>query len=118
MHEVSLVNSIFRSIEAEFPAQDLERIRGIFLRVGLLSNVEPILMQNAFAAVIETEPAFCQATLHVEVLPILIHCADCDKTSLVENYKFVCACGKPSSNITQGTELLIYKVEFALDEEE
>jgi hydrogenase nickel incorporation protein HypA/HybF len=118
MHEVSLVNSIFRSIEAEFPAQDVESVRGIFLRVGLLSNVEPVLMQNAFAAVIETEPAFRQATLHVEVLPILVHCAECDKTSLVENYKFVCAeCGKPNNNITQGTELLIHKVEFALDDE-
>ncbi|MCU0427371.1 MAG: hydrogenase maturation nickel metallochaperone HypA [Candidatus Kapabacteria bacterium] len=117
MHEVSLVNSIFRSIELEFPKQDVERVRGIFMRVGLLSNVEPVLMQSAFAAVIETESAFRQATLHVEVLPILVHCAECDKTSLVENYKFVCACGKPSNNIVQGTELLIHKVEFALDDD-
>jgi hydrogenase nickel incorporation protein HypA/HybF len=116
MHEVSLVNSIFRTIEAEFPKHDLERVRGIYLRVGLLSNVEPMLMQSAFSAVLETEAAFQNATLHVEVLPILIECKDCGATTTVENYRFVCICGKPSNNVVQGTELLIHKVEFAVEE--
>jgi hydrogenase nickel incorporation protein HypA/HybF len=51
--------------------------------------------------------------LHVEVLPVLIHCDECNKDAEVHNYKFVCTCGKPSRNIIQGEELLISKVEFA-----
>jgi len=78
MHEISLVRNIFRTLEDEFPA-DMNRIRGIYLKAGLLSNVQPILMQNAFAAVLEDEPKYQQTSLHVEVLPILIHCDDCDK---------------------------------------
>ncbi len=111
MHEISLVRNIFRTLEEEFPA-DMNRIRGIYLKAGLLSNVQPILMQNAFAAVLEDEPKYQQTSLHVEVLPILIHCDDCDKTTEVQQYKFVCSCGRPSRNVVQGEELLISKVEF------
>jgi hydrogenase nickel incorporation protein HypA/HybF len=116
MHEISLVRNIFKTLEDEFPGE-IEKVRGIHLTVGILSNVQPILMQNAFEAVLEDEPVYKNTSLHVEVLPILIQCDECDKTTEVKDYKFVCSCGKPSKNIIQGEELLISKVEFA-DEEE
>jgi hydrogenase nickel incorporation protein HypA/HybF len=113
MHEISLVRNIFKTLEDEFPGE-IDKVRGIHLTVGLLSNVQPILMQNAFAAVLEAEPRYSETTLHVEVLPVLIHCDDCDKDTEVQHYKFVCSnCGKPGRNIVQGEELLISKVEFA-----
>ena len=111
MHEISLVRNIFKTLEVEFPA-DMDRVRGIHLTVGLLSNVQPILMQNAFQAVLEDEPRYRKTSLHVAVLPILIHCDDCGKTTEVQQYRFVCPCGKPSRNVVQGEELLITKVEF------
>lgn len=116
MHEISLVRNIFKTLEDEFPGR-IERIRGIHLTVGLLSNVQPVLMQNAFEAVLETEPRYNKTSLHVEVLPILIHCDYCNKNTEVLNYTFVCSCGKPGKNIVQGQELLINKVEFADQEE-
>ena len=112
MHEISLVMNIFKTLEDEFPGE-IEKVRGIYLTVGILSNVQPILMQNAFEAVLEDEPIYKSASLHVEVLPILIHCDECDIATEVKDYKFVCSCGKPSRNIIQGEELLISKVEFA-----
>jgi hydrogenase nickel incorporation protein HypA/HybF len=112
MHEISLVRNIFKTLEDEFPGET-DKIRGIHLSVGLLSNVQPILMQNAFRAVLADEPRYHQTSLHVEVLPVLIYCKECDKTTEVRDYKFVCSCGKPSRNIVQGEELLISKVEFA-----
>jgi len=112
MHEISLVRSIFKTLEEEFPGE-IEKVRGIHLTVGILSNVQPVLMQNAFEAVLESEPLYKNASLHVEVLPVLIHCDLCDQTSAVQNYRFICPCGKPSRNIIQGQELLISKVEFA-----
>ena len=112
MHEISLVKNIFRTLKDEFPAK-IENIRGIHLSVGLLSNVQPILMQNAFQAVLENEPAYRNTSLHIKVLPIKIYCEDCRKTIQVENNKFICSCGKASRKIVQGEELLISKVEFA-----
>jgi hydrogenase nickel incorporation protein HypA/HybF len=111
MHEISLVRNIFRTLEEEFP-NDIPRVRTINLTVGLLSNVQPILMQNAFQVVLEDEPKYNKTSLNVIVLPILIHCDDCGKTSEVEKYRFVCPCGKPSRNVIQGEELLISSVEF------
>ena len=114
MHEISLVRNIFRTLEDEFPGE-MGRLRGIHLRVGLLSNVQPLLMQSAFEAVLLDEPQYQKASLYVELLPILVYCGECEKTSEVSNYKFVCSCGRPSKNIVQGEELLISRVEFAED---
>ena len=111
MHEISLVRNIFRTLEEEFP-QDIPKVRAIHLTVGLLSNVQPILMQNAFQAVLEDEPRYQKTTLNVTVLPILIQCDDCGKTSEVQQYRFICPCGKPSKNVIQGEELLISSVDF------
>lgn len=111
MHEISLVRNIFRTLEEEFP-QDIPRVRAINLTVGLLSNVQPILMQNAFQAVLEDEPRYQKTSLIVTVLPILIHCDDCGKISEVQQYRFICPCGKPSKNVIQGEELLISSVDF------
>lgn len=112
MHEIYLIKNIFKTLEDEFPGE-IENVRQIYLTVGLLSNVQPILMQNAFKAVLEDEPQYKNSSLHIEVLPVLIYCADCDTKTEVHHYRFVCSCGKPSSNIIQGEEVLITKVEFA-----
>jgi len=112
MHEISLVKNIFKMLEEEFPGR-VEKLSRIQLKAGMLSNVQPILMQNAFEAVVEDEPKYAGIKLEVEVLPILIYCDDCDKTTEVLNYRFVCDCGKPSKNIIQGEELMISQVEFS-----
>jgi hydrogenase nickel incorporation protein HypA/HybF len=114
MHEISLVRSIFKTLEDEFPGE-MERVRLIHLSVGLLSNVQPLLMQSAFQAVLEDEPVYNKTSLEIEVLPVLINCSKCGKITEVKNYKFVCSCGEPGRNIIQGEELLIKMVEFADD---
>ncbi|MCP9749031.1 hydrogenase maturation nickel metallochaperone HypA [Lacihabitans sp. CS3-21] len=111
MHEISLVRNIFKTLEDEFPL-DFKKLKKIYLKAGILSNVQPILMQNAFEAVQADQPEYRNASLEVEVLPILIYCDDCKKNSPVEQYRFICSCGKPSRNVVQGEELLISKVEF------
>lgn len=89
-----------------------EQIERIYLQVGELSNVEPIAMQNAFEAVIEDDTRYRHAQLSITVTPVLIYCSDCKKTCGIQNYHFICSCGKPSKEIVQGDELLITKVEF------
>jgi hydrogenase nickel incorporation protein HypA/HybF len=111
MHEISLVRNIFRTLTEEFPDK-VKHITRIQLRAGILSNVQPILMQNAFDAVVQDEPEYAHIRLEVEVLPVLIHCDVCGATTEVQQYRFICTCGQPSGNIIQGEELLISQVEF------
>lgn len=114
MHEVSLVRNIFRTLEAEFGPERLPQVTAIHLQVGKMSNVEPILMRNAFWAVLEDNPAFAHMSLEMDVTPILIECPQCRTQTEVTNYVFRCrSCETPTNNIISGTELLIHKVEFA-----
>lgn len=116
MHEISLVRSIFNTLEAEFSTEELERMNTIELKVGLLSNVEPLLMQNAFEAVTSAENKYQKVALKVELVPIEIYCENCNEHSTITDYKFVCAsCGQPNNNVVKGMELLIHRVYF--DEE-
>lgn len=115
MHEISLVRNIFRTLEAEFDAEALERLQQIDLTVGLLSNVEPILMQNAFEAVTTDENRFLDTRLEVKVLPIIVKCDLCGEETEVKNYSFKCSNGHPTKNIIQGEELTIARVHFKDD---
>jgi hydrogenase nickel incorporation protein HypA/HybF len=112
MHEISLVRNIFSILEEAFPGRIMQITR-IRVKAGMLSNVQPVLMQNAFDAVAEEEPKYADIKLEVEVLPILIYCDGCNKTTEIINYTFVCSCGKPSKKIVQGEELMISRVEFS-----
>ncbi|MEM6723570.1 MAG: hydrogenase maturation nickel metallochaperone HypA, partial [Bacteroidota bacterium] len=113
MHEISLIRSVFNTLEAEFDAEELTQLSAIEMKVGLLSNVEPILMQNALKAVTEAENRFRGVQLKIEVIPIDIYCKACGVHSRIENYKFVCqSCGIPNNNVVKGKELLIHKVHF------
>jgi hydrogenase nickel incorporation protein HypA/HybF len=111
MHEISLVQSIFRTLEGQFPGK-MDTLVRVKVKAGLLSNVQPLLMQSAWDAVLECEPERGQVKLDMEVLPVLIECGACGKVSQVDDYCFICACGEPCRNIIQGQELLISEVEF------
>jgi hydrogenase nickel incorporation protein HypA/HybF len=114
MHEISLVRNIFRTLEGEFPEGERRRIAAIHLKAGLLSNVEPTLMYNAFEAVTATDyPQYRHVQLHIETVPIEVYCASCDQRSRIEDYRFRCAhCAQPNNNVVQGMELLISGVEM------
>ncbi len=114
MHEVSIIQSILRTLEKEFQPEQIRRIVQIDLEVGVFSNVEPVLLENAFEAVKSVTGKMTDARLHIDVKPIKIYCDACRETSLIDNYTFVChACRKPCTNVIQGTELLIKRVHFS-----
>lgn len=113
MHEISLVRTIFRTLDDHFSPEELEKVAAIELKVGPLANVEPVLLQNAFDAVVrEDETRFQAVALRVLMVPILVQCPDCNQITEVHNYRFVCACGKPCGNVVQGNELMIERVEM------
>ncbi|MEL6391619.1 MAG: hydrogenase maturation nickel metallochaperone HypA [Bacteroidota bacterium] len=114
MHEVSLVRSIVNTLEDQFSSEELDRLTEVRMQIGLLSNVEPVLLQNALEAVQQGEQKLVGVKLSVELLPVLVECELCGSESRIENYHFKCShCGRPTNNIIQGTELLIHQVEFA-----
>ena len=113
MHETSIVNSIMRTLEQEFEAEKLNRMKAIYVKVGILSNVERRLLHNACSAYHLTHPQYHHVELHVESTTLKIQCEVCDHITDVQKYRFICdKCDRPSKNVIQGEEMLIHKVEF------
>ncbi len=113
MHEVSLVRNMLSTLEDQFSVEEMSRLIRVQMQVGALANVEPILMQNAFEAVKQDNPKYKDVELQIEWVDVQIYCEICDKNSAVEGYRFVCECGRPSSDVVSGKELLIKEVEFS-----
>lgn len=110
MHEVSICQSILNTIESEFEKDDLEKIREIHLKVGVLSCVEPEVLKHVFTY-IKADTPFENAVLKIEMIEVIAVCENCGNSFKVEKYKFVCPqCDAPVSDITEGKELLINKI--------
>lgn len=113
MHETSIVNSIMKTLEMEFEQEKLNKMKAIHLKVGILSNIEPRLLHNAYSAYHLTHPEYSNVGLHIESVDIKIKCEVCNHVTEVKNYRFICEnCERPSKNLIQGEEMLIHKVEF------
>lgn len=114
MHELSIVKDIFDTLSDEYGSR-VDDIQKIQVTAGLLSNVQPVLIQNAFDAFIAENSEYQDMEMEVIVNDIIAHCDACDKDFPVHYHRFVCDCGQPSSTIVQGNELFISKVIFKQD---
>lgn len=113
MHETSIVRSIINSLEMEFEEEKLNRMKAIHLKVGVLSNVEPRLLHNAYSAYHLSNPKYQNVNLHIKSTELKIQCEICNHITNVKNYRFICEnCDRPSKNVIQGEEMLIHKIEF------
>ena len=103
MHETSIVNSIIRTLEQEFEAEKLNKMKSIHLKVGILSNIEPRLLYNAYDAYHMMNPKYQNVKLEIEMTELKIQCEVCDHITDVQKYRFICDnCQKPSKNVIQG----------------
>ncbi|MEN5055834.1 MULTISPECIES: hydrogenase maturation nickel metallochaperone HypA [Sphingobacterium] len=111
MHELSIVRDIFSTLEEAYPGR-MQDIIKVEIEAGLLCNIQPILIQNAFEAYVLDEALFQDLELEVRLLPIIAYCKVCAMNFEVHYHRFVCTCGQPSDQIIQGEELRISKVLF------
>ena len=88
MHETSIVNSIIRTLEIEFEQEKLSKMKAIHLKVGILSNIEPRLLHNAYSAYHITNPGYHHVSLHIESTELKIQCEACNHVTDVKNYRF------------------------------
>ncbi|HLY71532.1 MAG TPA: hydrogenase maturation nickel metallochaperone HypA [Puia sp.] len=112
MHEVSISQTIIDSLENEFNEEELDQIRKVHLRVGILSCVEPVILKHVFSMMV-ADGLLQGAELEIELVDVLAFCENCNKEFKVEQYIFICAdCGRSSSKILEGKELQIHKIIF------
>jgi hydrogenase nickel incorporation protein HypA/HybF len=110
MHEVSICQSIVETLEAELDKEQLQMVREVHVKIGVLSCVDPKILTHVFTYITK-ESLFQKCSLFTDLVEVLAGCEHCKGNFKVENYRFVCpGCGTPSSTIIEGNELTIYKI--------
>lgn len=112
MHELSLCQNIIDQL------QDLARQHGaaavarIEVQVGVLSGVEPQLLEQAFGfAAVDTIAA--DAILVTEVVLPQVSCLSCGQDSAASASDLRCrACGSEQTRLVKGRELILARVEL------
>jgi hydrogenase nickel incorporation protein HypA/HybF len=115
MHELSIVASLFETLDEQAEEHGAKRIAGVTLKIGRLSGIVPELLASAFDMYKKGTIAE-EATLTVEVVPLRVRCRACGTERHVESFVFLCAaCTSPDLEILEGTEMILERIELESD---
>ncbi|MFW6101572.1 MAG: hydrogenase maturation nickel metallochaperone HypA [Bacteroidota bacterium] len=111
MHEVAIVEDMFRIIMEVAKKEQLSRIDRVHFRVGKMMQMVPELFRFAFDSVKEDTIAE-NADLEIEYVPVKMSCRYCGHEFFVEDQSFYCPkCESSDLDLIQGKELLVQSIE-------
>ncbi|RMH79497.1 MAG: hydrogenase maturation nickel metallochaperone HypA [Acidobacteria bacterium] len=112
MHEFSIVQSLLELVEEQARVYKAKEVKVIQLLVGVLSGVEPHLLELAFETIKEGTVAQ-RAELRIEVERLKLYCRECGKESEKEELNALCPhCQSLNTEIRGGQELLLKSLEL------
>jgi len=113
MHELSIAMSIVESLEQEVKQRGCGPVEAVHIRIGGLSGVVPRALRSAYEMAVERTP-FANSRLVIEEVPIVIYCAGCGRSRVVEwPGEFFCPeCNTQSAEVVSGRELEIFALEL------
>jgi len=113
MHEMSIAVTMMEIIKKEMERHDAGRLKGVKLRIGELTAVEPESLRFCFDAL--TEGTTMEgATLSIEEVNLAANCPACNKRFKLDRYFATpCpACGGKANELISGRELDIVSMEI------
>jgi hydrogenase nickel incorporation protein HypA/HybF len=111
MHEVSIVNDLFRIILDVSEREKLSRVDKVHFQLGEMLQVVPELFRFAFDSAKEDTIA-ADADLEIEFVPVKMRCRSCGHEFEVEEQSFYCpACNGADLDLLEGKELFIKSIE-------
>lgn len=113
MHELSIAQNVIEIIHQHVPADELDRVIAVRLKIGAIAGIVPDSLDFSFHA-ITTETPLCNARLEIELVPFKIQCKSCNTISSNEIGYSVCeSCGSIKTTVISGTELQVSEIEIA-----
>lgn len=112
MHEVGIISSMLKTIEAVMEEERLTKVEKIVLQVGELSGVLPRYMEECFpAAVYKTR--FQDTKLELDIVPGIARCDCCGEEFNGLRYDMICpGCGnRERFTRLSGDELIIKEIQ-------
>lgn len=111
MHEMSLCESIVRTLQEQAVVQRYRKVKTVWLEIGRLACVEPAAMEFGFEVV-------CRGTLaegsRLEIIPVPAKawCMQCCEPVEIEERAQPCPrCGSYQLQVTGGDEMRIKELE-------
>ena len=117
MHELSVCQALIAQVEKVAQQHQAIAVEQLIVQIGVLSGMEPELLQQAFTIARTTSPVTQQSVLVIESLPIRVYCSSCDKESTATANRLLCGyCGAWQTRLVSGDELLLKSVELVTEQ--
>lgn len=112
MHEYSIVQSLLDSCEEHAKANESTNVTKVIVKIGVLSGVEPDLLQTAFDTF--KEKTVCdKAEFIINRQKIVISCLSCDEESTLEENDFCCpTCQSNKVKVIDGEDMYLMSLEM------
>ena len=112
MHEYSVVQSLITSCEENARTHSSNKVTKVIVKVGVMSGVEPDLLQTAFDTF--KEKTICDGCeLFINIQQVVIKCLDCEEQSILLDNAYHCHhCKSTNVNVTDGEEMYLMQLEL------
>ncbi|MBD3840782.1 MAG: hydrogenase/urease nickel incorporation protein HypA [Campylobacterales bacterium] len=112
MHEYSIVQSLLNSCEEHASANKASKVTKVVVKIGVMSGVEPDLLQTAFDTFKET--TICEdAKFVINIQPVVIECNQCHEESTLEKNEYSCPkCASTDLKIVDGEDMFLMSLEL------
>jgi len=118
VHELSLVASLFETLEEKAREHRAVRVTMVRLRVGRLSGAVPELLASAFETYRKGTIAD-GARLEIEEVPVRLRCRSCGGDRLDVEGAFAClACGGRDVELLEGRDIVVERIELETGDQE
>lgn len=111
MHELSIVSSVISMVSENCINNNITKVEKIVLKIGEFSCVDNSSLRFAFESL--SKDSICEgAILDIDKVNGMAYCKKCNREFHVEFSKMECPiCNNPSMDITNGYEMLLYRIE-------
>jgi len=113
MHEYSIVQALLNQCEEHAAKHNARRITRVVTKIGVLSGVEPDLLQTAFDTF--KEGTVCDgAEFVIDLQPVVLYCQNCGHEKILEgDLVLACSeCGSLQTCIVDGEEMYLMSLEM------
>lgn len=112
MHEYSIVQSLLESCEEHAKQNESTNVTKVIVKIGVLSGVEPDLLQTAFDTF--KEQTVCHnAQFIINHQKVVIECFSCNEQSTLEKNDFCCPkCESTQLKVIDGEDMYLMSLEM------
>ena len=112
MHEYSIVQSLIQSCEGYVEQNRASKVTKVVVKIGVMSGVEPYLLQEAFDTF--KEATVCEGcAFEMSIQKVAIECKECGEACELEKNEYLCpACQSGNITVVDGEDMFLMSLEL------